>query len=122
MANAVRLRKGPGSTLRGGDNLRGGALTSLEVDPPLVGSPAFLFAPLIEQLDKVVTVGLVGSLAVLGAPSVNAGAPPPSVIVPTMTTRIDWENDGAFTGAFDSTAGRILEPDQSWQRGRSADF
>lgn len=38
---------------------------------------------------------------------------------PTLTARIDWEADGAFTSAIDSCVGRVL--DCSWKRGRSAD-
>jgi hypothetical protein len=42
------------------------------------------------------------------------------MVAPTLTVRIDFANDGAFTGDLDSCAGRVL--DCSWTRGRSADF
>ncbi len=42
------------------------------------------------------------------------------MVAPILTVRIDWANDGSFSEAIDSCAGRVI--DASWSRGRSADF
>lgn len=44
------------------------------------------------------------------------------MVAPALTVRIDFANDGAFTGALDSCAGRVLDDALSFTRGRSADF
>ena len=40
---------------------------------------------------------------------------------PTLTIRVDWAADGAFTGALDDVSAALLDG-VSWTRGRSADF
>jgi hypothetical protein len=42
--------------------------------------------------------------------------------VPSVTLRVDWDADGAFTQALDDVTSRVLSDSVSWTRGRSADF
>jgi len=42
--------------------------------------------------------------------------------VPTVTVRVDWANDGAFTQAIDDVSSRVRSEGLTWTRGRNADF
>lgn len=42
--------------------------------------------------------------------------------VPTVYVRVDWANDGAFTGGYDDITSRVRSEGLTWTRGRSSDF
>ena len=41
---------------------------------------------------------------------------------PVVILRVDWDNDGAFTGGYDDVTAKVQADSLTWTRGRSADF